>query len=179
MADPRISPLPDEQWDDGVRQALSPLLPTERANPRDAGSLLATLLRHRSLTEAYLHFNAHLLLHSTLSPRVREVAILRAAVHRQCDYLWDHHVSLALRAGLTDAEVAVIRSGGGALLGDEDLLVVAAADELDARSTLSDVTWSALSEHFTEPQRMDLVFTVGAYHLLAMAVNAFGLVDDR
>lgn len=57
---------------------------------------------------------------------------------------------------------------------------MATADELDARSTLSDATWSALSKHFTEAQRMDLVFTVGAYHLLAMAVNAFGLgVDDH
>ena len=180
MTGPRITPLPPEEWDDGVRDALGPLLPPDRANPRDAGSLLATLLRHRPLTEAYLHFNAHLLLRSTLSPRVREVAILRAAVHRDSDYLWTHHVPLAGRAGLTDADIAVIRTGGGASLGDEDLLVVAAADELDARSTLSDATWSALSEHFTEAQRMDLVFTVGAYHLLAMAVNAFGLgVDDH
>ena len=157
---------------------MSPLLPAARANPDDAGVLLSTLLRHESLTRAYLHFNAHLLLHSTLSPRVREILILRAAVHRGSDYLWDHHVPLARRAGLTDDEVAAVRAGGGIALSDLDLLVAAAADELDLQNTLSEWTWAALSEPFDEQQRMDLVFTVGAYHLLALAVNAFGIDDD-
>lgn len=174
----RITPLPDEQWDSAVREALSPLLPADRANPRDAGTLLATLLRHESLTQAYLHFNAHLLLRSTLTPRVREVAILRAALHRESEYLWDHHVPLARRVGLTDAEIAAVRAGGGADLEDVDLLVVAAADELDTRNTLSASTWAALSDYFDERQRMDLVFTVGSYHLLALAVNDFG-IDGR
>lgn len=178
MSQPRITPLPRAEWGDGTRRALSPLLPAARANPDDAGALLSTLLRHESLTHAYLHFNAHLLLHSTLSPRVREIAILRAAVHRDCEYLWDHHVPLARRAGLTDDEIAAVRAGGGVALGDLDLLVAAAADELDLQNTLSERTWTALSEPFDERQRMDLVFTVGAYHLLALAVNAFGIDGD-
>jgi 4-carboxymuconolactone decarboxylase len=175
---PRVIPLPPEDWDGSAREALAPLLPPDRINPADAGSLLSTLLRHPPLTQAYLTFNAYLLGRSTLSPRVREIAILRAAVHRASDYLWDHHVPLATRAGLGEEEIAAVHAGGGAVLGETDLLVVAAADELDARNTLSDATWAALAEHFDEQQRMDLVFTLGAYHLLALAVNTFGVDDD-
>ncbi len=177
---PRVTPLPEGDWDEGVAKALSPLLPAERANPRDAGSLLATLLRHQPLTRAYLTFNAHLLMHSTLSPRVREIAILRTAVHRQSEYLWDHHVPLASRAGLTQAEIDRVREDydDDPDAADADRLVVAAVDEMDRDNGLGDQTWDALSGHFDERQRMDLVFTVGAYNLLAVAINTFGIGDD-
>jgi alkylhydroperoxidase family enzyme len=178
---PRVTPLPEEAWDEGTTRALSPLLPAERANPHDAGSLLATLLRHQPLTRAYLTFNAHLLLDSTLSPRVREIAVLRAALHRRSDYLWDHHVPLAGRAGLTPADIDAVRAGfvDHRSADPVDRLVVEVVDEMERDSTLSDETWAALSEHLDERQRMDLVFTVGAYNLLALAVNTFGIEDEH
>jgi 4-carboxymuconolactone decarboxylase len=177
-AAPRVTPLPDSEWDEGTTKALSPLLPAARANPRDAGNLLATLLRNQPLAKAYLTFNAHLLVNSTLSPRVRELAILRAALHRRSDYLWDHHVPLARRAGLTDDEIEAVRNGFAADADAADRLVVDVVDELERDSTLCDSSWAALSEHFDEPQRMDLVFTVGAYNLLAVAVNTFRVADE-
>lgn len=173
----RITPLATEQWDDGVRHAVSPLLPASRANPRDAGNVVATLARHQPLTHAYLTFNAHLLLHSTLSARVREVAVLRAAFNSRSDYLWDHHVPLAQRAGLTLAEIEDIRAGHAEA--PVDALVARAADELDEHKTVTDETWSELGAHFDDQQRMDLVFTVGCYQLLALAVNTFGIDPEH
>jgi hypothetical protein len=43
---------------------------------------------------------------------------------------------------------------------------------------VSDATWSALAEELDEQQMMDLVFTVGAYEVLAMALRSFGVVLD-
>ena len=171
----RLTPLPADEWDDDARTALRPLLPPERCNPRDAGSVLGTLVRHRALTSAYLHFNAYLLKDSTLSARVREVALLRVVHRRNCGYLWLHHIPIAQRAGLTADEIDAIRDGNPA--DDTDRLVVRAVNELDDNSALSDATWTALSRHFDEPQCMDLLFTVGGY-CLAMAVNAFGIEDE-
>src|ERR1700712_5227499 len=141
----RLSPLPAEEWDDEVRHATSPLLPAARANPRDAGNVIGTLARHPALTHAFLTFNTHLLLRSTLSARVREVAVLRASVNSRSDYLWDHHVPLAERAGLTPVEIEDIRTGHAAA--PVDALVVRAADELDVDKTLTDETWSDLSAY--------------------------------
>ncbi len=174
---PRLSPLPDAFWDDTVRDALAPLLPAQRANPRDAGNVLATLVRHPGLARGYLEFNAHLLVHSTLSARVREVALLRAVAHRRSQYLWDHHVPIAQRAGLSLAEIDAIRRGEPA--DGLDRLVVAAVDELDGENTLSDATWSVLCDHFDERQILDLIFTVGCYQLLAVAVNALGIQSEE
>lgn len=173
---PRLAPLPAEQWDDGVRHALSPLLPAARANPRDAGNILATLVRNQPLTHAYLTFNAYLLRNSTLSARVREVAVLRAALTSRSQYLWDHHVPLAERAGLTAAEIESIRHGEPA--DPVDRLVVATVGELGEHHRISDATWAALGDHFDDDQRLDLIFTVGGYHLLALAVNTLAIAPE-
>lgn len=172
----RLEPLPADSWDDTVRDALRSLLPAERANPRDAGNVLATLVRHPALTGAYLPFNAYLLSGSTLSPRDREVALLRAVLRSDCDYLWSHHLPIAERAGLTAEEIATIGSGQPA--GKSDAAVVRAADELVDNRTISAAVWNELGRHFTDEQRMDLVFTIGGYCLLAMAVNTFGVQKE-
>jgi hypothetical protein len=61
---------------------------------------------------------------------------------------------------------------------DLDRLVIRAVDELNEHSTVSDTTWAKLGRHFDDRQRMDLVFTVGGYCLLAMVANVFGIEDE-
>ncbi|MGI8329490.1 carboxymuconolactone decarboxylase family protein [Actinomadura scrupuli] len=172
----RLPPLPGDQWDERARTALAGLLPEDRRDPRNAGNALATLVRHPALTGAFLTFNAHLLLRSTLPARLRELAILRVARRRGCVYEWTQHVKLAARAGLSEAEIEA--AARGEATDGLEIAVLNAVDELDDDSELSDRTWAALSEHLDERQRMDLVFTIGAYCLLAMAFNTFGIEPE-
>ena len=173
----RLTPLPAEEWDDRARAVLTSLIPAARANPEGAGNVLSTLVRHPDLTEAYLPFNAYLLSGSTLSPRVREVALLRVVCRRHCDYLWSHHLPIARRAGLNDRDIDDIRDGK--LADTADQAVLGAVDDLVDRGTLSTPVWAELGRHFTDNQRMDLVFTIGGYYLLALAVNSFGVEDEE
>lgn len=169
----RLPPLPADQWDEAVEQALSVLLPPERLNPEDAGTLMSTLARHPQLTRAFLRFSLHLLSGSTLPARIREQTILRVAHRRGCAYEWAHHVEMAKKLGLSDAEIDAARTGE---TDDEfDRAIFSAVDELDEKSNLSDRTWTALSDRLDERQRMDLVFTIGGYIALALAINAFGV----
>ena len=173
----RLTPLPDPEWDERCRTALASLIPAERANVHGAGNVLATLLRHPDLTGAYLPFNAYLLRDSTLSPRIREVALLRVVYRGNCEYLWTHHLPLAARAGLTEADINAIRSGRCADITDQT--VIQAVDDLTTESTITQATWDQLCQLFTDQQRMDLVFTIGGYLLLAMAVNTFGVQEEH
>jgi 4-carboxymuconolactone decarboxylase len=173
----RVPPLPADQWDDDVDHSLSAMVPADRRNPEGAGNLLATLVRHPALTKAFLRFNNHLLFSSTLSPRLRELAVLRVAHLSNCEYEWRHHVRMGLEAGLTDEAIDGIQRGEAS---DElDRAVLRAVDELQDKATVSDATWAQLSEHLDERQRMDLVFTIGCYGALAMAINTFGVEPDQ
>ncbi|MBV9090958.1 MAG: carboxymuconolactone decarboxylase family protein [Mycobacteriaceae bacterium] len=173
----RLAPLPAEQWDDAVDHALAQILPAERRDPAGAGNALATLVRHPELTRAFLRFNGYLLYGSSLPPRLRELAILRVAHRRGSTYEWVHHVEIAHRAGLTDDEIAAVQTGEAA--DPFDRMALAAVDELEDKSQLTDATWAALSERLDERQRMDFVFTVGCYGLLAMAFNTFGVEPEH
>jgi 4-carboxymuconolactone decarboxylase len=169
----RLPPLPADQWDDAVQQALAVMLPEERRNPEFASNILSTFVRHPDLTKAFLRFNVHLLYRSTLPPRLRELVILRVAHRTDSKYEWAQHVKIGLREGLTEDEIAGVQRGDAA---DEfDTTVLAGVDELLDKFELSDATWSALSERLDERQRMDFVFTVGCYITVAMALNTFGV----
>lgn len=172
----RLAPLPPEQWDADVLGALAVMLPEERRNPEGAGTALSTLVRHPRLTKAFLRFSNHLLFRSTLPPRLRELAVLRVAHRRQCEYEWAHHVFIGKAEGLTDDDIAGVQQGTA--VDPLDQAVLDAVDELDVQYRISDPTWALLSEHLDERQRMDLVFTIGGYGVMAMAYNTFGITPE-
>ena len=165
----RLPPLPYDEWDTEATEALSVLAPGRKLPP---SNVLGFLAQHPALARAFLTFNKHLLFESTLPAPTRELAILRVAWRRRCRYEWAQHVLIAKRAGLTDEQIAEARAAS------PDTLLARAVDELDTDSRLSDQTYAELSYELDDRQLMDLVFTVGAYGLLAMAFNTFDVELD-
>ena len=184
----RIDPLPTSEWPPEIRAAMAaiqPPVPRHPYPPRDPSrpkglNALGTLAHHPALTQAFNTFNGHVLFATTLSPRQRELLVLRVAALRHSDYEWAQHAVLAGDAGLAPAEVAAIAEGPDAPgLDPLDRLLVRAVDELISVAEISAATWAALGEELDAQQLMDLVFTVGAYETLAMAFRSFGVeIDD-
>jgi alkylhydroperoxidase family enzyme len=54
-----------------------------------------------------------------------------------------------------------------------------AVDELIGAGEIADATWRALAAEFDDQQLMDLVFTVGAYEILALAFRSFRIELDE
>ena len=172
----RVTPLPAGEWDDAVHAALR-LMPEERRNPVAAGNAIATFVNHPDLTRAYLTFSFYLLTRSTLAPRLRELAVLRIAHLTSCAYEWDEHVAIGKDAGLSDADIAALQRGEAAE--EFDRTVLTAVDELVENTRITDETWAALGERMDKRQLMDFVFTTGGYHMLAMALNTFGVEPKK
>jgi hypothetical protein len=83
-------------------------------------------------------------------------------------------------AGLSDEEIERIALGpeeDGWSAGDRWLLL--ATDELHGDAFISDATWQALAETFSVQQLMDLIFTVGQYNLVSMALNSLGVQPEE
>ena len=162
-------------------QVENPRHPFPAATPDrpKALNLLGLFAHHPELTRAYHTFNGHVLFASTLSVRQRELLVLRVASLRGSAYEWAQHVFLARDAGIDEDEIARVVEGpdepGWAPL---DAAMVRAVDELLADAMIADDTWKVLAGELDEQQLMDLVFTVGAYDLLAMALRSFGVELD-
>lgn len=184
----RIDPIPPGEWPPGMTDALAALRPPNPRYPypsRDPSrpkglNALGMLAHHPELTTAYNHFNGHVLFASTITPRQRELLVLRVAVLRDADYEWAQHAVLAGDAGISEEELTRVRSGPGDTgWSPFEAALLTAADELVHDARLSDATWSTLAVELDVQQLMDVVFTVGAYDLLAMAFRTFDVeLDD-
>lgn len=175
LSTPRIAPLEEADWDDEIRGRLDP-----HGNPGGVLNVMKTIAHHKKLFKRWQVFANHVLFKSSLPVREKEILILRIGWLCRSEYEWGQHTIIAKKAGLTDTEIARIAEGPDAPGWSEvDQLLLRATDELHADAFVSDQTWNALSEHFNTEQMMDIVFAVGQYNLVSMALNTFGVQLDE
>jgi alkylhydroperoxidase family enzyme len=172
---PRIEPVPPSEWTDEMKDALG-----HRASSGRTLNIFGTLAHHPELLKRWLVFGAHVLGGSTLSPRARELLILRTGSLCKSEYEGGQHARIARAEGLSDDEIRRITKGPDAPGWDPlEALLLRAADELHDVQRISDDTWGALREHSNVKQMLDLVFTVGQYTLVSMALNTLGIERDE
>jgi len=174
LANPRIEPLEESACSEEQRALL------DRARIGDrVFNIFRTLVRHPKLLKRWLVFGNHVLNKSTLPPREREIAILRIGWLCRSEYEWGQHVAIGRTCGLTDDDFARIQEGPGAAGIDPfDALLLRATDELHADAMIGEETWARLAERYDTPQLIDLIFTVGQYNLVSMALNTLGVPLD-
>ena len=174
LARPRIEPIPESEWSDEIREIL-PRAPGAGPVP----NIFATVARHPKLLKRWLVFGGHVLGKSTLPAREREILILRTGWLCHCEYEWGQHVIIGRKVGLSNDEIRRITQGPSAPGWDPfDATLLTAADELRAQAMIGDATWSALAARYSTMQLLDLVFTVGQYTLVSMALNTLGVQLD-
>lgn len=175
MSEPRIPPLAEAEWTDEQRRLLT-------YAHRQGGfyNVIGTLARHWDASKALGQMGGHVLgPSSTLPPRDRELLILRTAWRCGAEYEWAQHVQIARKAGMADADIARCRRGPDAPGWDAfDAALLRAADELHDAQCIGDATWQALARRYDDLQLMDVVFAVGQYTLIAMALKTFGTPLD-
>ncbi len=175
LSEPRVAPLEESQWSEQAKEVMAPFVEQGRVF-----NIFKTLAHHPDLMRRWLVFANHVLGKSTLAARERELVILRIGYLCQAGYEWGQHVEIARRAGMSDDEIRAAKTGPGTPgLSELDRLLLQATDELHADAHISDATWAGLTEHLTTQQLMDLVFTVGQYNLVSMALNSFGVQLDE
>jgi alkylhydroperoxidase family enzyme len=188
LTEPRIPPRPTEDWDAEVEDALSalrppgntgaPAAPAQPRRERPSSNILGIFSWHPALAKGWFAFNNHLF-HSTLTARDRELVTVRIAWLRRGEYEWAQHVRMAAAAGLSPEEVDAIMAGPDSpVWGARDAAVLRSVDEFANDHIVSDETWKRLAQDFDRQQLMDLMFTIGAYDVLAVAMNSFGLELD-
>ncbi|MDZ3830317.1 MAG: carboxymuconolactone decarboxylase family protein [Sphingopyxis sp.] len=179
---PRIAPVDLDRIDADQRAALEPFLATNggKVGGGRVLNIFRTLAHAPTALTAFLGWGNYILSkRNALSPRDRELVILRTGFNCRSGYEWTQHKRIGLDCGLTEEEVERIKTGpdapGWSAL---DRAMLRATDELTADHFVTDASWSALAP-LGDKARMDLVMTVGQYTQVSMILNSFGIqVED-
>ena len=142
-------------------------------------NVFRTFARNPQVDELRNAQGAHIRGANSLTPRNRQLVIMRVAVLTRSEYEWAAHSRGGRQAGMDDADVSRVIAGPGAAGGTvQETLLLSAVDDLYRDNAINDATWDALAKEFSEQQLLDVMFTVGAYRSAAYAINSAGVQLD-
>jgi alkylhydroperoxidase family enzyme len=108
-----------------------------------------------------------------VSPRERELAVLRIGWLMRAPYEWGEHVSLGKRCGLTTEEIERVIHGSSAPgWSKHDAAILSAVEQMLAEQVIADDTWATLAASWNEPQLLEFTMIVGQYVSIALVQNA-------
>ena len=174
-ARPRIAPLPEAQWTDAHRQRIAAFLaPGERP-----GNGLRTLLNVPELVDRTMTFHTYVTRNSSLSPRTRELLILRTAWLHGSDVLWRERVPFARQAGFTNDDLRRIAVGASAPGWDPfEANMLRLSDQLFRNSFVNDAVYDTMAARYDTCQVMDVALTVADVASLSLLYNTLGVQPD-
>jgi 4-carboxymuconolactone decarboxylase len=163
---------------DGPRRSQASVVPVADADGRLLGPFGPMTLAP-AVGDAVQQVGAALRFATTMTARTRESAILLVAARRRSAYEWVLHEGAALAAGVTSDAVASLREGamptpfGVGDDGGETDAALAVADRLLAASALTDDEYADAVGALGETILAELVWLVGYYSMLALALAVF------
>jgi alkylhydroperoxidase family enzyme len=175
LAHPRIAPLKDSEFTPEQVERLG------KAGDRVGGvlNIFRTLVRVPDAFRAFNWWGGYVLNRNSLSPRDREIVILRTGWLCKSGYEWTQHHRIGLASGLMADEIERIKLGAGADgWSAAERALLSATDDLHRDQFVSNPVWAELSKHYSERQCMDAVFTAGQYTQVSMILNSFGVQLD-
>ena len=175
LSTPRVRPLQDNELSDEQKEIMKPLTRNGRVF-----NIFRSMINHPALFRNWLAYANYVLSkRSSISARDREIAILRIGWLCQAEYEWAQHVIIGKASGISEQEIDQIAAGPDAPGWSEfDAAIVRAADDLYKDKIVSDGTWKVLTSRYNDAQMLDLVFAIGQYNLVSMALNTFGVQLD-
>jgi alkylhydroperoxidase family enzyme len=171
----RITPLGVDEPDEDQQAVLATLTPEYASF-----NVYRTLARSPKAFERLIAMGGYVRSPGNgLSPRERELVILRTGYLCKAGYEWAQHSIIGLSTGLSEPEIqAIKRDTAATAFPPQEKALLRATDELHEIQFISDKVWSELKKHYSDKQCMDLIYTFGHYTVVSMLVNSVGMQLD-
>lgn len=173
LADHVVGPLPVDQWSD----SLSHVVEDMKGKPINVHALMAN---NPALLKAWWNFRNYSVKGGNLGQRKAELVILRVAIHMGAWYEWGSHVERSIACGMSIEEInKVNQKQPDASWAEDEVLLLLAVDQLVANHSIDEKLLSALNEHYSSEQIMDIIAIHGMYVILGCMINTWGLELDQ
>jgi alkylhydroperoxidase family enzyme len=170
-----VEPLPEPQWTDEHQKRTAQFGPATSRS----GNSFRTLLNVPELVDHTMSFYRYVSQASSLTPRVRELLMLRTAWLHGSDVIWRERVPHARQAGLGN-ELRRIAEGPSAAGWDPfEANLLRMADQLFRNSFVNDAVFNMMASRYNTCNLMDAGMTVADIASLALLYNTLGVQPDQ
>lgn len=162
----RFRPLKYEE----LTPAQRVLADRELASPsRSGGGPLNIYLRNPEYAELARPLTSYLRLKAPFPEKLKELTIMLTGRFWGGTYVWWSHRAFAIKAGLSEALVASLAKGERPVnMAPDETAVYDFVTELLATRKVSDATYKAFIDRFSERDVVDVAALMGAYHTTSM-----------
>jgi alkylhydroperoxidase family enzyme len=165
----RLSAFSDEELPD----ELSPIL---AAWPY---RLHRTLAHSPASLQAWMPWAEHILRNNRLSPRNREIAILRVAWNARCAYEWGLHAWVGRQVGMSQTDLdGIVEGADSPIWSPLEAAIIRGVDELMESHRVSTSTWASLAEGLSPDQLVDWLYVTGQFVTIAWILNGLQVAPE-
>ena len=169
---PRIEPV-DVDLQEPLKSKMAKIFPSALPSPK----LYRSVARNESLFIDMIDMGfigaTGLMDRKTISPRLRELLILRTCMQTKNEYEFNlHERTISERMGLSIPEIEDLKNESikETLWPKEEASLIALTDELVKTTSVSDEVFERAVEYFPEAELIEMTQLVGLYTSVAMLV---------
>ena len=170
---PKIAAIPDSEMSNETRDIVNTIRKSAGAGAAaEVPDYMRTMVKHPALFRAQMELGT-VLFKGQISPRERELAVLRIGWLAGAPYEWGEHVKISQRYGVTLEEIDRVQQGSSAPgWSEHEAAILRGVEELLSDFAVSDATWQILARTWDEAQMLEYPSMVGQYVVTAFIQNS-------
>ncbi len=144
-------------------------------------NLYRTLAHSPSALSNFVKLGHGLLAQTELSPKFREIVILRIAVLSGSQYEWHQHATMALEVGVTQEQIDSIHEWAESDHFDKvEKAILRYCDQVTLNIKTSDRTFRVLHRYLNDRSIVELTMTIGYWGMIARILEPLEIeLDDN
>ena len=166
---PRVPLIQNEEADPIIRDMFTKM----EKNGYRVLNLFRVVAHSPEVGRGFLRMGNAILFKGELSPKLRELAILRVGHLTKANYEWTQHVAIALRVGVTQSQIDGIGGWvGSGEFDDRERAVLRYTDEVTQNVRTSEDTYQALRKFLSEKETVELTIVIGYYNMVSRVLES-------
>jgi 4-carboxymuconolactone decarboxylase len=166
---PRVPLIQNEEADPIIRDMFVKM----EKNGYRVLNLFRVLAHSPQVGRGFLRLGNAILFKGDLSPKLRELAILRVGHLTKANYEWTQHVAIARGVGVIQTQIDGI--GGwvdSKAFDDRERAVLRYTDEVTLDVRASEKTFEALRKFLSEKEAVELTVVIGYYNMVSRVLES-------
>ncbi len=156
--------------------ALKAMFEEVRARGIEVPNVYRTLGHAPAMLRAWLDMAWQIRLNAKTTRRLRELVILRAAQVSGVNYEWVHHVEMALKAGVSQAQIdALAGAATSPHFNAGERAAIRMAEEVTRGPGASAAGMTDLARHYKPDEQVELVLTASFYACVGRFLSSFAI----